>query len=79
VVALVGTSGSALGPVEVLLLDCGLLLNVVGLGVLDGEVEVVEDGEEESDHGESDCNYQRPEIKVEIQTYRLTKKEQKWP
>ena len=51
VVALVGAGGSALGPVEMLLDDCGLLLDIVGLGVLDREAEVVKDGEKESDDG----------------------------
>lgn len=49
--ALVGAGGSALGPVEMLLNDCGLLLDIVGLGVLDREAEVVKDGEKESDDG----------------------------
>ena len=35
---------SRLGPLEVLLDDSGLLLDIVSLGVLDGKVEVVRDG-----------------------------------
>ena len=45
---------SRLGPLEVLLDNSGLLLNVVCLGVLDGKVEVVKDGVDETDNGNTD-------------------------
>jgi hypothetical protein len=43
-----------LGPLEVLLNDSGLLLDIVSLGVLDGKVEVVENGVYESNDGNTD-------------------------
>ena len=43
-----------LSPLEVLLNDSRLLLNIVSLGVLDGEVEVVKDGVEKSNNGNTD-------------------------
>jgi hypothetical protein len=46
---------SRLGPLEVLLDDSGLLLDIVSLGVLDGKVEVVKDGVNETNNGNTDC------------------------
>jgi hypothetical protein len=54
VVTLAGGSVATLGPVEVLLDDGRLLLDVVSLGVLDREAEVVKDGVDESDNGKTD-------------------------
>jgi len=45
---------SRLGPLEVLLDNGRLLLNVVCLGVFDGKVEVVKDGVDETDNGNTD-------------------------
>jgi len=49
-----GVGSSRLGPLEVLLDDSWLLLNIVSLGVLDGKVEVVKDGVEETNNGNTD-------------------------
>jgi hypothetical protein len=46
--------GTGLGPLEVLLNDSGLLLDIVSLGVLDGKVKVVENGVNETDDGNTD-------------------------
>ena len=54
VVTSVSVGVPALGPVEVLLNDGRLLLDIVSLGVLDGEAEVVKDGVNETDDGETD-------------------------
>lgn len=45
---------SRLGPLEVLLNDSWLLLDIVSLGVLDGKVEVVKDGVDETNNGNTD-------------------------
>ena len=45
-----------LGPLEVLLDDSWLLLDIVSLGVLDGKVEVVKDGVNETNDGDTDCS-----------------------
>jgi len=49
-----GVGSSGLGPLEVLLNDSGLLLDIVSLGVLDGKVEVVKDGVEKTNNGNTD-------------------------
>lgn len=50
-----GTRSVAGAPVEVLFLDRGLSLDVVGLGVLGREVESVKESENETGNGKSDC------------------------
>jgi hypothetical protein len=72
-----GTRSVAGAPVEVLLLDRGLSLDVVGLGVLGREVESVKESENETSNRKSDCRFSKILNVTRCWTYREPKRDQR--